>query len=379
MQQHATYVGIDVHAKSLACKGVNINDGQEYSKVFKGPDKDCALIRWASQLPGPVYCAYESGCTGFDLARKLRAEDIDCDIIAVSSLARTSIEKRRKSDKIDACAIRREITNPVKKYSCVWVPSEEIEGARDLARLRVTATDEVKAAKLRISALLLKYGHVWQETTESGRPKAPWGKDHMAWIKSIDLDDPVSQQVLDGLLTLLDQRIQENRALREKIADLADTPRFKPYVDGLRGLKDVNVQTAFLAVAEIGDFRRFKSPRRLSSWLGTAPSESSSGNRRSPGPITKQGDGRLRRAPIECNAPMRLRQPHKKYLLKGRPVSGEVEAIAAKANRRLFERYLHMVDDLGKSPNAAKVAVASEMIKWIWVIGRQVDRELGLP
>ncbi|WP_206214155.1 hypothetical protein, partial [Adlercreutzia sp. ZJ304] len=82
---------------------------------------------------------------------------------------------------------------------------------------------------------------------------------------------------------------------------------------------------------------------------------------------------------IECNASIRSRQPHKKYPLKGRSVSGEVEAIAAKANKRLFERYLHMVDDLGKNSNTAKVAIASEMIKWIWVIGRQVDQELGLP
>ena len=55
------------------------------------------------------------------------------------------------------------------------------------------------------------------------------------------------------------------------------------------------------------------------------------------------------------------------------------QAIAARANRRLFERYAHLVGERGKCHNKAKVAVVSELARWIWVVGMQVQAELQAP
>ena len=58
-------------------------------------------------------------------------------------------------------------------------------------------------------------------------------------------------------------------------------------------------------------------------------------------------------------------------------VSPAVEAMAHKANERMLGRYRRLVNESGKSVNKAKVAIASEMARWIWAVGCQVEREQG--
>ncbi len=52
--------------------------------------------------------------------------------------------------------------------------------------------------------------------------------------------------------------------------------------------------------AEIGDPRRFDSPRQLMAYLGLVPSEHSTGERIRRGGLTKTGNGRARKALIEA-------------------------------------------------------------------------------
>lgn len=52
-----------------------------------------------------------------------------CDIIAVTTLPRSSRDRRHKNDKADAGVILSEIWNPASKVSYVWVPDRDVEGA----------------------------------------------------------------------------------------------------------------------------------------------------------------------------------------------------------------------------------------------------------
>ncbi len=40
----------------------------------------------------------------------------------------------------------------------------------------------------------------------------------------------------------------------------------------------------------------------------------------------------------------------------------------------MMDRYHHLIADLGKNTNKAKVAVVNELVRWCWVIGREVQR-----
>ena len=374
MSEYTTQVGMDVHARSVSCKALRPDTGECWSKTFSGEGHEHELLEWLKNLPEPVRCAYESGCTGFWLSRFLGNEGIACEVMAVSTLPRSPKNRRHKDDRHDAGVVLREMCNPASDVSYVWVPDPEVEGARDLARAADTAKKEVKSAKQRCAMLLVKHGFVWNERTPTGNLKATWTPAWRKWALSLDLGDPMSNKALRMEIEMVERMERSAKDLAKAVAAEAEKPRWKPYVDALIRIKGIDVQTAFLACAEFGDFSRFRSGRRVSRWLGCTSSEDSTGENRRQGKITKEGSGHLRRALVEGVSTISRQTGHKKYLRPGHEVSATVEGIAQEANTRLKKRY-DALKKAGKHTNTAKVAVVSELARWMWAIGLQVQRE----
>src|SRR5690625_7977065 len=90
----------------------------------------------------------------------------------------------------------------------------------------------------------------------------------------------------------------------------------------LMTLRGVAVITATSLVAEVGSFERFQSPKEFMAYTGLVPSESSSGNLRKLGNITKTGNRHVRRLLIEAAWSYR-HQPAVKGALKKRQRSEE--------------------------------------------------------
>ena len=76
--------------------------------------------------------------------------------------------------------------------------------------------------------------------------------------------------------------------------------RWRPVVEALQALRGISAIHAVRIVAELGDFHRFETPRKLMGYLGMVPSEASSGARRRQGSITKAGNSSARRAMVEA-------------------------------------------------------------------------------
>ena len=70
-------------------------------------------------------------------------------------------------------------------------------------------------------------------------------------------------------------------------------------VEALQALRGVQFTVAITRVAELGDLTRFHPPSELMNYLGLTPSESSSGERRRQGAITKSGNTHARRVLVE--------------------------------------------------------------------------------
>ena len=117
MSEYTTQVGMDVHARSVSCKALRPDTGECWSKTFSGEGHEHELLEWLKKLPGPVRCAYESGCTGFWLSRFLGSEGIACEVMAVSTLPRSPKNKRHKDDRHDAGVVLREMCNPASDAS----------------------------------------------------------------------------------------------------------------------------------------------------------------------------------------------------------------------------------------------------------------------
>ena len=374
MSEYTTQVGMDVHARSISCKALRPETGECWSKTFSGEGHEHELLEWLKELPGPVRCAYESGCTGFWLSRFLERGGIACEVMAVSTIPRSPKNRKHKDDRHDAGVVLREMCNPASDVSYVWIPDPEVEGARDLARAADTAAKAVRSAKQRGSMLLLKHGFVWNERTERGNLKATWTPAWRKWALACDLGDPMSNAALRMEVEMVERMERSAKELAKAVAAEAEKPRWKPYVDALIRLKGVDVQTAFLAAAEFGDFSRFRSGRRVSRWIGCTSSEDSTGDSRRQGKITKEGSSHLRRALVEGMSTISRQTTHKKYLRPGHEVSSQVEDIALEANARLKKKY-DALKKAGKHTNVAKIAVVSEMARWMWALGLQVQRE----
>lgn len=91
-----------------------------------------AVERVLDRWPGARVC-YQAGPTGYGLARHLRAQAIDCEVIA-PGLVPTMAGDRVKTDSRDARKLARLHASGL--LTTIPIPTPEIEAARDLVRAR---------------------------------------------------------------------------------------------------------------------------------------------------------------------------------------------------------------------------------------------------
>ncbi len=120
--------------------------------------------------------------------------------------------------------------------------------------------------------------------------------------------------------------------------------------------------THALLKRELINAERFKNARQVGNYYGLCPSESSSGERRRLGSITKHGNPRLRRLMVELAWRIVRFQPQYVALERWRSVLLEGKASGAAARKK------------------AIVAVARRLAVDLWriAIGRKKAEELGL-
>jgi len=115
-----------------------------------------------------------------------------------------------------------------------------------------------------------------------------------AWAAIEDAD----AEIPDALRPLLAEACEEVRQIENRIRlaerQLEALAKQIPTVALLRSIPGIGLLTATALVGWVGDVRRFRSGRHLSSFVGLTPREFSSGLKRYLGRISKRGDGYLR-------------------------------------------------------------------------------------
>jgi transposase len=163
---------------------------------------------------------------------------------------------------------------------------------RDLCRARADAIRDVKTAKFRLKAFLLRH-----DIRYTGR--ATWGPAHLRWLSEVVCPTPAQQIVCQAYVRAVTDHTERRARLEQERTDQVQTWRLAPVVDALQALRGVPCTVAVTTVAELGDLTRFEHPRQLMNSLGLTPSEYSTGERRRPGGITKTGNSHARRALVE--------------------------------------------------------------------------------
>jgi transposase len=145
-----------------------------------------------------------------------------------------------------------------------------------------------------------------------------------------------------------------------------------PVVEAYQAMRGASFLVAVTFAVEIGDVRRFDTPRQLMSFLGLVPAESSTGDTIRRKRLTLAGNRRARRALVEAawtyRYPARVSETLRARL-EGLPKP--VRDIAWKAQVRLCARYRRL-SATGKKLPIVVAAIAREMAAFLWAIGREV-------
>ena len=356
-----TWVGMDAHKNSIAVAA--LMPGRPEPVEWQEATTTEAIVRLGRKLlrgaPGPVQCCYEAGPTGYALQRQLRQAGVGCTVIA-PSLTPVKTGVRIKTDRRDARKLAELFRAGL--LTEVHPPSESDEALRDLCRCRDDVRVDLLRARHRLSKFLLRRQCIYRQT------KHHWGSRHQAWLEALRFDDAVSQATFDSYFLAVQQLEERQRQLDLRLAEFGGQDPYREPVGWLRCFKGIDTVTAVCLVAELHDFRRFRSPRQLMAYVGLVPSEHSSGERERRGSITKSGNRHVRRLLVEAawhhrhrpalSAPLRARR-------EGQPT--RVLAIADRAQERLCARYRRM-SEAGKVHPKTIVAMARELTGHLWAV-----------
>jgi len=362
------YIGIDAHkeSNSIALAFAGKEDPSFYGKISADLNRMIEAIRRIQKQhdiqKGEVELCYEAGPTGFVLARRLIKLGYNCIVVAPSKIP-TQSGDRVKTDRRDARKLARLFR--AGELSGIHIPSVEDEVIRDVCRGRTDAVDERSRTKKQLLSFMLRNGYRYKGTSH-------WTQSHMQYLRELVLADPAQKIILEEYLQRIDFAVKQVERIDDHMEKLLQTWSRKPMVDALMGFRGFKQTAAMVIISEIGDFKRFKHPKQLMSYLGLTPSEDSSGGRRRQGSITKCGNGHARWMLVESAEHYR-KSPKISLALSKRQVglSREVRAISWHAQNRLNKRSFKLAMRR-LHPNKIRVAIARELSSYIWDLAQIV-------
>jgi len=203
-----TYVGLDVHARSIHAAAIEVVSGELRRARFGGGSDE--VLAWLAELPQPLRGCYEAGPTGFALYRAAEAAGVSVEVIAPSKTPRAPGD-RIKSDRKDAELLARLLL--AGQLKSVAVPPPAVEAARHLARSREQVRSDLMRCRHRVSKLLLLHGRVYDGSA--------WTKTHRGWLEQQRFDEAATELAYLDTLAATDGLVARKTALDERLSRLA--------------------------------------------------------------------------------------------------------------------------------------------------------------
>ena len=331
-QSSTLYVGLDVHKESIAVAYVAQEHGAEVISLGTVGTRQCdidKLLRHLQSKSPPLVLVYEAGPCGYWLSRSLMNKGYVCWVVAPSLIPKKPGD-RVKTDRRDARQRARLMRSG--DLTPVYVPAVDDEAIRDLSRAREDTLRDLKAAKLRLKAFVLRHA-----IRSTGR--AHWSPAHLRWLSEVVCPTPAQHMVFQEYVQTVTEQTERLQRLAHALHEQVKTWRFQPVVEALQALRGVQCTVAGTTVAELGDLTRFGNPRQLMHDLGLTPSEYARGARRQQGSMTKTGNTHARRALVEGAWAYRYPAKVSRHLqLRLENLPKAIQAISWKAQVRLCTR-----------------------------------------
>ena len=353
MADGTMFVGLDVHVETITL--ATIDEAGKTTPAVRFPNTPDQLAKQLRKRGARerLRVCYEAGPSGYVIYRQLSRIGIACSVVA-PSLIPVRPGDRVKTDRRDAEKLARLLRGG--ELTMVAVPSPEIEAVRDLSREREHAVGELHRHRQHLLSFLLRHGAV--PPAKTGRYTKRW----WSWVEGLTFATPVERLLRTELREAIQGAERRLERLTAMVEELVETGPFGELATDLQQLHGIGPISAIGVLAEVGDLGRFAKARQLMAYAGLVPGEDTSGGQTHRGHITKTGNRHLRRLVVEASwhATRRPAPPL--------PASADrVTRIAHAAHDRCYRRYARLLY-LHKSKQVAIVAVARELLGFIWAI-----------
>lgn len=364
-QSRTLFIGMDVHKDSIAVADVAQDHGAEGTYLGSLGTRPCDIDQLMRQMQSKathLIFVYEAGPCGSWLDRSLTKKGSDCWGVAPSLIPQKPGD-RVKTDRRDAGQLARLARSGDR--TAVYVPKVDDAAMRDLTRAREEAISDLKDAKCRLTACLLRH-----DIRYVGR--AHWGPAHLRWLSDVVCPTPAQHIVFQDYVHAVSEHSQRLQRLAQALHEHVKAWRLYPVVEALQAWRGVQCTVAVTLVAAMGDLTRFESPRERMKFMGLLPSAYSSGEQRRQGSMTKAGNTQARRVLVEgawaSRSPAKVSR-HVPLRLEKRPTV--IQDIRWKAQGRLGKRSRRLVAR-GKHATVVTVAMARELAGFMWAMAKEV-------
>lgn len=287
-QSEPFWIGVDVHKRSYHVALLRADNKTTTYTTSASPEAFVEqLQRLSIQVAGVIY---ESGPTGFSLARALTAQSIPVTVAAPSKIPR-SVRPGAKTDRLDCLKLAHYAAKGL--IRSIAIPTAAEEAQRALLRRRHQLVDRVRQSKQRIKGFLLYHG--FKETAVIRN----WCSGFEEQIAALPLL-PEGRLTIDSHLRELKFLQQELSEVAEQLGHLNRQPEHQAAIKALTSVPGVGKVVATSFRLELFRPERFHRKEEVASYLGLAPTVRHSGEKTPRGYLVPVGQKRLRSLLIEA-------------------------------------------------------------------------------
>jgi transposase len=273
------YVGVDVHKTKSQVAVID-----EYGEIEEEVRVKNANLDEIAQKYAGSEAALEATSNYFTIYDTL---DEHLDVTLANPLkANWLANQKQKNDRVDAKKLARFLRmNEVPES---YVPPKELRKYRTLARGRKKLTNKQNDFQNEVHALLDQQG-----ITHTG---SLWSDEGREFLAELTLDEPW-QLLLDQWLEAIDEFDVKIKRTQRKIETMA---KQLEEMELLMSAPGIAAYSGLMTYGEIGEVDRFDRANEVVSYAGLDPVVRESGDSRTEGGISKQGNGYLRWILVQC-------------------------------------------------------------------------------
>jgi transposase len=247
-----------------------------------------ALWVFADSLGPEDEVAIEATCNTHAIVRAIEPR-VKRVVVSNPMKTRAIAEAKVKTDKVDAAVLAELLAADY--LPSVWVADEQTQALRRQVARRTQIVRQRTRLKNQVQAIL-------HRNLVARCPFADlFGVKGRCWLGDQHLP-PDEHHAVEALLRQLDFHGQELRIIDAALGRIALE---RPEVKRLMTIPGIDATVALSLVAAVGDFRRFRTPEQLVSYLGLNPRVKQSGGKTAThGRITKNGRAHARGMLVEA-------------------------------------------------------------------------------